>query len=407
MKKRGISLIVLIITIIVVIILAAVVILTILKNNPIESAKEARFKEDVRGMQSELSLYLTKEYQKNLGEFDKTSVNLAGNDMVNLIPSTKKYIASVKVQKGDLVYIGDVENEEKWCLDLGVKVLFPSSWKKYIADITDDGVPIPHGFTYKEGSKETGTVIEDEKHNEFVWIPASESTYKRDYSFKTNYTVEGGTISDDSLPTEVDDEISDVKKYGGFYIGRYEATIPEPYSGTYDVEDVPTCQKGKHVWYAISYSNAKKSAEKMYSSENSSVLSGLLTGSAWDTTCHWISDAKITLSDNTIENISLTDSRKYGNYTDSQDPAKVKQYQNIETAGYSDKWCVKNIYDLAGNIHEWTYEKSNYRHVIRGGSCEGGTSGADYPVIYGYHRYGTISANVFIGFRVRLYIKTK
>ena len=46
MKKinnKGISLIVLIITIIVVIILAAVVILTLSKNNPIESAKEARF----------------------------------------------------------------------------------------------------------------------------------------------------------------------------------------------------------------------------------------------------------------------------------------------------------------------------------------------------------------------------
>ena len=148
MKKRGISLIVLIITIIVVIFLAAVVILTISKNNPIKSAKEAAFKEDIRGMQSELSLYLTKEYQKNLGEFDKTSVNIAGNDMVNLIPSTKKYIASVKVQKGDLVYIGDVENEEKWCLDLGVKVLFPSSWKKYIADITDDGVQLLLADTY-------------------------------------------------------------------------------------------------------------------------------------------------------------------------------------------------------------------------------------------------------------------
>ena len=46
--KRGISLIVLIVTIIVIIILAAVVILTITKNNPVESAKEATFKEDVR-----------------------------------------------------------------------------------------------------------------------------------------------------------------------------------------------------------------------------------------------------------------------------------------------------------------------------------------------------------------------
>ena len=43
-SKKGISLIVLIITIIVVIILAAAVIITINKNNPVESAKEATLK---------------------------------------------------------------------------------------------------------------------------------------------------------------------------------------------------------------------------------------------------------------------------------------------------------------------------------------------------------------------------
>ena len=59
--KRGISLIVLIVTIIVVIILAAVLILTITKNNPVESAKEATFKENVRNFQDELALTVTKE----------------------------------------------------------------------------------------------------------------------------------------------------------------------------------------------------------------------------------------------------------------------------------------------------------------------------------------------------------
>ena len=62
-NKKGISLIVLIITIIVVIILAAAVILTLSKNNPIESAKEATFKEDVRAYQDELNMYISTEYQ--------------------------------------------------------------------------------------------------------------------------------------------------------------------------------------------------------------------------------------------------------------------------------------------------------------------------------------------------------
>ena len=46
-KKKGISLIVLIVTIIVIIILAAVIILTINQNNPLNSAKEAVFREDI------------------------------------------------------------------------------------------------------------------------------------------------------------------------------------------------------------------------------------------------------------------------------------------------------------------------------------------------------------------------
>ena len=69
-SKKGISLIVLIITIVVIIILAAVVILTLTKNNPIESAKEAALKEDIRAYQDELNMYISKEYQQTQGKRD-------------------------------------------------------------------------------------------------------------------------------------------------------------------------------------------------------------------------------------------------------------------------------------------------------------------------------------------------
>ena len=48
-----------------IIILASVVILTISKNNPITSAKEATFKEDIRSFQSELSIYVGNEIIKD------------------------------------------------------------------------------------------------------------------------------------------------------------------------------------------------------------------------------------------------------------------------------------------------------------------------------------------------------
>ena len=66
----------LIITIIVVIILAAVVILTLSKNNPIESAKEARFKEDVRTFQDELALSVSKQYAEAGGHRDTKLIQL-------------------------------------------------------------------------------------------------------------------------------------------------------------------------------------------------------------------------------------------------------------------------------------------------------------------------------------------
>ena len=56
-KKKGISLIVLIVTIIVIIILAAVIILTINQNNPLNSAKEAVFREDINNFETELEIY--------------------------------------------------------------------------------------------------------------------------------------------------------------------------------------------------------------------------------------------------------------------------------------------------------------------------------------------------------------
>ena len=37
--------------------------------------------------------------------------------------------------------------------------------------LVQDGVPVPTGFTYMTGSKDTGLVIKDGANNEFVWVP--------------------------------------------------------------------------------------------------------------------------------------------------------------------------------------------------------------------------------------------
>ena len=124
--KKGISLIVLIITIIVVIILAAVVILTINKNNPVDSAKEATFKEDVKSFQDDLALTVAKEYTDNQGQRD-TKINAKGEAVKDYIPSFKnKYVNKFAIVDDNLVATDKVtENEKLWIEDLNLNSVEP------------------------------------------------------------------------------------------------------------------------------------------------------------------------------------------------------------------------------------------------------------------------------------------
>ncbi len=403
--KRGISLIVLIVTIIVIIILAAAVILTISKNNPVSSAKEATFKEDMTSIQDELSMYLSKKYTANPTSFDKSSVNLSGDSMVTELSSTKKYKDKVSVVEGNLVLNkGKVNSDEKkWFNEvIGNTSNVKEEWQDTIASVKY-GVPIPIGFTYKEGTKDTGLVIQDEKGNEFVWVPATESTYRKDTSFPSLYNFK--PTGDDTLPNGITDETADVEKYGGFYIGRYEAGVPENQSSidgesdsTSNVKGVPVSKKGAIVWTCIDYTNAKASGESMISNEY--VQTGLLTGKAWDTTCHWIESNLSSI------NVSacLTDSRYYGNYGNSLAPANENSGTK-RTAGFNENWKVKNIYDLAGNVWEVTSETASSNSISRGGSCISfGGFGSNFSVSY-RNNYFASYAYDSVGFRPRLYIK--
>ena len=396
-QKKGISLIVLIVTIIVIIILAAAVILTITKNNPVSSAKEATFKEDMANIQDELSMYLSKKYTDNPLSFEKSSDDLSGDSMVTELPSTKKYKDKVSVIKGKLVWAGETENniEYKWFSEVTDGATKKSEeWKNTIAEIRE-GVPIPKGFTYKEGTKDTGIVIQqDDNENEFVWVPATESTYAKDTSFPSSNNFK--PTGDDTLPNGITDETADVVKYGGFYIGRYEAGVPEGDTSTSNKTGIPVSKPRVTVWTNIDYTNAKASAEKMINNEY--VQTGLITGKAWDTTCHWIKDSLSSIN----ASANLTDSKYYGNYKDSESPANVSGYGTKQVAGYSDKWKVKNIYDLAGNVWEWTSEAYSSSFIDRGGGYSSG--GSVSPVsCRGYddasYTYGDL------GFRLRLYIK--
>ena len=403
--KSGISLIVLIITIVVMLILVSIIVMSFSKSNPISKASEVKFKSDVKGFREELlATHASKAYD-NLS-YKKENVNISldnYSEMKEYIEDiSEKWCKKLYISKGELVYGGTDETEKKWFEDV-VNGNFDGSnnnggssdgstttdsnvkteWKQYIGKVTSDGVPIPKGFDYVTGTKDTGVVIKDQNTgNEFVWIAVdSIDSYKK---------IEGDTTSLDTLPSGVLDAKTDVQKYGGFYIGRYECGIPINDSSAKDGIGVPTVQKDRTVWDNISYKNAKDSAEGLYNQVSNSVISGLMSAIDWDTTCVYISDKVL----------SITNSRSYGNYSDSTTPANVDGYGSKKTTGYSEIWKVKNIYDLAGNVDEWVAAVYNSDRGLCGGSYS--DSGSRYSVTS--RRLGNRAVES-IGFRIRLYIK--
>ena len=132
-KRKGISLIVLVITILVMIILAGVVVVSLQKNNPIEKAKEARFKEDLSAIGSELELFYINEVSLN-SEFNKETMhadrgkceyNTSNGTVKNIyevIPSLKnsKYKNQIEIIQGNLFYRTPDKKEIPWLRELGI-----------------------------------------------------------------------------------------------------------------------------------------------------------------------------------------------------------------------------------------------------------------------------------------------
>ena len=204
-SKKGISLIVLIITIIVVIILAAVVIITINKNNPVESAKEATFKEDVKSFQDDLALTIAKKYTDKQGQRD-TKISTSNYDEIkNCIPSfTEKYKGKFIIQDDQLVGTDSLSEKEKtWANDLNIstsgKVAFDAT--KWDNDATDENC-----FLWAEdGTTITGLDETKLAGKTKIRIPSKCKAIRSDYAFNgtESYRSFIGGIEEVEIPDTV------------------------------------------------------------------------------------------------------------------------------------------------------------------------------------------------------------
>ncbi len=222
-SKKGISLIVLIITIIVVIILAAVVIITINKNNPVESAKEATFKEDVRSFQDELNMYISNEYTKLQGMRDSKistkEIPATYKEMQTYISSYKeKYDKKLGIEDDKIVYFPKevTNNEKKWLEDLNISVssnipFDPVEWD-------NDATPEDYFLWDNDGTTIIGLNEEKLSRVTKIRIPSKCKVIRSDF-YSSSLTEDYRNLIEQMITIEIPDTVTEIGSYA-FYEWR-------------------------------------------------------------------------------------------------------------------------------------------------------------------------------------------
>ena len=239
----------------------------------------------------------------------------------------------------------------------------------YELTYSDGIVYMPEGFKIAKGSASTvqsGIVIEDKDGNQFVWVPvATLADYKR-----TWYTGHG-TLSNysEALP---EDEKTSVETYKGFYIGRYEAgdkenTEAKTLRSSNDVTKTVTIKANQAPYNYVKMAQAVSLAEGFATKQGYKAKTKLVSSYAWDTTIEFIQKV----------NSDYGNSSEEGNYkdttfscTDITGASKTKEYGSGALVPTGQTTAVCNIYDMGGNVWEWTtesYSNTDSPYAKRGG----------------------------------------
>ena len=289
-------------------------------------------------------------------------------------------------------------------------------------------------FTKKEGTIDTGLVIQDASGNEYVWVVVPRTTavyattglgkttftdadytsiendlkeYTKTYRGSTSFITDTwyaddkneGWLSETEYKTLKNSMLKSVYENGGFYVGRYEAgigtnrtSIEAQVNGKYPVPTTaPVTKADAYPYTYVTRTQAQNLASNVKSGTKTS---SLMFGVQWDLVLAFMSKdtAKITSTDvltkdsTTIGNyynstFQLSQTGKYATYsnwklsptwnpsttatTSFVDSSRNKLVQPgtdgiLVTTGTSEKNKVMNIYDIAGNVWEWTLEKTSH-----------------------------------------------
>ena len=205
------------------------------------------------------------------------------------------------------------------------------------------------------------------------------------------------------IETELAETIKSIEKYGGFYIGRYETGKVTNYNSYYYVKPVVQRMQGDNSINYVAWYDSYVSLRTLVSNEN--LKSNIIWGCLWDETLQWFRES------GAKTDAEIYNSATWGNHLDSEGfiyytnvagsiGSKTQGRSASIPTGSTERNKANNIYDMAGNMYEWTLEGygSDYRRC-RGGFCS--FSASRYPV--GYR--GSYSPNSTDTSRAYFYIK--
>ena len=206
------------------------------------------------------------------------------------------------------------------------------------------------------------------------------SSYLQQVNGILNTSYSDSTSFGNALQAEFNAMVNRVASKKGFWVGRYETsnmsnstTTTYASSNEIKVNVVKGTTTGIRsvTWYRM------YAQQKLYSSKaNITLTSSMIWGSQWDQIMIWMKGQPNETSYAGTSPFYVINSQGMSNFGTS-----VGGTGSIANTGY---YAVKNIYDLAGNVWDWTLEAYRAKHRdLRGGyydSTDSSYARADYRV---------------------------
>ena len=420
MKNKGVTLIALAVTIVVMLILAGVTISVLNgENGIVKQAQKAKEESKIKELKEKVRIDIAGKRVENINGELRVSV---------LKEILDKYFDNVPVET-QITSETELKAKEEYGkyemkisdIDVG-EITYETSYTIF-KDVNGEQVPIPEGYIVSENSDENivnkGLVVSDSRGNEYVWISCTVDSSSNKLQYKrTEWGVEkdgtdnsraikdeltlkdidvtySKTDTDNGINEEISKEIvaqinaekESIKKYGGYYIGRYEV-------GKDNKTAVIKAEQEPYV--NIKWSKAYELAKGIGGGEGATTY--LCSSYSWDTAINFIQNT--TGKNYATSIIGFNGNWKSQEVKDSSGKVikPVNTAQRLNT-GLTTALC--NIYDMGGNVGEFTTELNpgtSETVVLRGGTYYSNPAG------YRWDGSSGIASSGF-GFRATLFLK--